>query len=126
VTLSIWSGTVDFVMPLYAVGELASEVRPLDQRTVTVDVTVRYQACDDQICMLPRTENFSLELELETMEVPALKVHMGHGQQEGSYEAAPHMRRLLRRKIGQNPLGFPVFLWKNIKLELAARRRRVS
>ena len=31
VTLHVWSGTVDIVVPVYAKGELASEVRPLDQ-----------------------------------------------------------------------------------------------
>jgi hypothetical protein len=34
------------------------------------------------------------------------------------------MRRLIRRKLIQNPLGLPKFIWKNIKLELAARKRR--
>jgi hypothetical protein len=36
------------------------------------------------------------------------------------------MRRLLLRKITANPLGLPKFLWKNIKMEWAARRRRTK
>ena len=114
------------MVPFYAVGELASEVRPLDQPTAKVDITVSYQACDDQTCMLPRTERFSLELDLETVEVPALGIHMGHGQQEGGYDASPHMRRLIRRKVRANRLGFPLFVLKNVKLEFQAWLRRLQ
>lgn len=33
------------------------------------------------------------------------------------------MRRLLWHKVKKHPLGLAKFLWKNIKLELAARKR---
>ena len=52
--------------------------------------------------------------------------HLGHGQREGSYDSMPAMRRLLWRKIKANPMGFPKFVWKSIRMELAARRRRKS
>ena len=44
--LQVWSGTVDIRVPVYAASELATEVAPLAHESTTVDVVVRYQACD--------------------------------------------------------------------------------
>ena len=113
VELQVWTGTVDIVIPFYGVGELESEVRPLDADSV----------CNDDTCLLPRSETFKLEVPLEVVDVPAMPMHMGHGQREGGYDAGPHMKRLFMRKAKKKPLALPRFLWKNIKLEWAARRR---
>ena len=126
VDLQVWSGEVDLVIPFYPTGEIASETRPLDSDSVTLRVQVRYQACNDHECLLPRTEHFSLELPLDVIDVPRLGPHVGHGQREGNYDSMPAMRRLLLRKIKAHPLGLPKFLWKNIKMEWAARRRRTK
>ena len=98
VDLNVWSGTVDIVVPIYPTGELASEVRPLDRKSATIEVQVRYQACDDETCLLPRVETFSLEAPLDVVDVPAIAVHMGHGQREGDFDGTPHFKRLLKRK----------------------------
>jgi AhpC/TSA family/Thiol:disulfide interchange protein DsbD, N-terminal len=123
VDLQVWSGEVDIVIPFYPTGELASESRPLETACTELNVEVHYQACNDQECLLPRTERFSLELALEVIDVPKLSVHTGHGQREGNYDSTPAMRRLMWRKLKKNPLGLPKFLWKSIKMQLAARRR---
>ncbi len=122
--LQVWSGTVDIAVPFYPTGELASELRPLDAETARLEVNVRYQACDEQTCLLPKTETLHLELPMDVVDVPALAMHIGHGQREGSYDAMPHMRRLILRKLRRNPLGLPRFIAKSLRLELAARRRR--
>ncbi len=126
VDLNVWSGQVDIVVPLYAVGELQSETRPLDGESTPIDVTVRYQACDDQVCLLPRTEKLSIEVPLDVIDIPSLGMHKGHGQREGNYDGTPHLRRLLLRSAKRNPLNVFRFLWKNLKLERAAARRRRS
>ncbi len=123
VDLQVWSGVVDIRVPFYAVGELASEVRPLDAETASIEVTVRYQACDDRTCLLPKTERLSLELPLDVIDVPAISLHTGHGQREGGYDGTPHLRRLLLRKLRRHPLGFIRFVAKSLRLEIAARRR---
>jgi len=123
VDLEVWSGTVDIVVPFYATGELASEVRPLDSDDITIEVDVRYQACTDNECLLPKTESFTLNAAMDVVDVPGLGVHLGHGQRESDYDSMPAMRRLLWRKVKSNPLGLPKYLWKNLKLELAARKR---
>ena len=50
-------------------------------------------------------------------------MHMGHGQREGNFDGMPHMRRLVLRKVRQNSLGLPKFLWKSLMLEREARKR---
>jgi hypothetical protein len=123
VALEVWSGTVDIVVPFYAQGDLASETRPLDTDTIDIEVNVRYQACTDNECLLPKTETFSFTLDMDVIDVPNLGPHRGHGQREGNFDSTPAVRRLLWRKVKKNPLGLPRFIWKNIKLELAARKR---
>lgn len=123
--LPVWHGTVDFVVPFYAVGELASETRPLDAPTADLAVTVRYQACNDAVCLPPCTETLPLRLELDVVDVPDLGLHTGHGQREGNFRAAPHMVRLLLRKLRKYPLGLPRYMLKNMRLEMAAAWRRL-
>jgi len=122
--LPVWSGTVDIVVPFYAIGELASESRPLDTDTAEIEVRIRYQACDDAVCFPPKTETLALQLDLDVIDVPALGMHMGHGQREGTFSGAPHMARLMLRKLRNYPLGLPRLVLKTIKLEIAAKRRR--
>ena len=122
--LPVWSGRVDVVVPFYATGVLASETRPLDTDAVEIEADVRYQACDDAVCHPPKTERLGLRLALDVVDVPALGTHMGHGQREGDFSATPHMARLMLRKLREYPLGLPRLVWKTIRLELAARRRK--
>ena len=123
IDLRVWSGEVDIVVPFYAVGSLASETRPLDQDTADINVVLRYQACDDSICLLPKTETLSLRVKLDVIDVPTLAIHTGHGQRESIFSGTPHMRRLILRKFLKNPLGLPRLALKTFKLERAAKRR---
>ncbi len=124
--LQVWSGTADFILPFYPTGELASEVRPLDMDSVNLEVSVRFQACDDHTCLLPRTENFSLEVPLDVIDVPALGLHMGHGQREATYSSMPHARRLFARKIRESPLGAIRFVAKLLGMQIRARSRQLK
>ncbi len=121
--LPVWSGTVDIIVPFYAIGVLASETRPLDSDTAEIEVGIRYQACNDEVCFPPKTEKLVLQPELDVIDVPALGTHMGHGQREGSFRGTPHMVRLMLRKLRKYPLGLPRLILKTIKLEMAAKRR---
>lgn len=123
VELRVWSGEFDVVVPFYATGELASETRPLDQKSITLEANVRYQACDDDVCLLPKTEKLAFELDLDVIDVPSLGIHTGHGQREGRYNGTPHMLRLVWRKVRGNPLRLLQFAAKNARLERGAKRR---
>ena len=121
--LSVWSGVVDIVVPFYPVGLLASETRPLDMDSAGIEVEVRYQACSDSSCFPPKTAKLALTVDLDVIDVPRLGVHLGHGQREGKFNSMPHMKRLILRKLRKYPLGLPRFVWKNIRLEAAAKWR---
>ena len=114
-TLNVWSGRVDFVLRFYGVGELVSEVRPLDQQEVILSVNIKYQICDADQCLLPTSNYLKLKVPLEVVEVPNLGIHTGHGQKEGSFDAMPHMKRLIVRSLRDSPLRFLIFVLKTFK-----------
>ncbi len=124
VTLNIWSNRVDFEIPFYGVGELVSETRPLDASEATINIDIRYQACNDETCLLSQKTSLTLTLPLEVVDVPALGIHMGHGQREGSFDAAPHMKRLMMRKVKPNPMNLPRFIFRNIRMQIGAMLRQ--
>ena len=123
--LNVWHGTVDLVFPFYASGELASECRPLDAESVEIKVNVRYQACTDTECLLPKTESFALELDLDVIDIPDIGVHRGHGQRAGNYDGMPAVKRLVARKARAHPQGLPVYLAKVLWLQLQALGRKL-
>ena len=122
--LPVISGSFDVVVPVYPVGELASETRPLDMDRAEIEVHVRYQACNDDVCLMPKTETFRFDLELDVVDIPKLGMHMGHGQREGNFNAAPHMLRLMWRKLSRDPMALIRFVRTNIRLTREAKRRR--
>jgi len=122
--LPVMSGSFDVVVPVYPVGELASETRPLDMDRTEIEVRVRYQACNDEVCLMPKTETFRFDVELDVIDIPKLGMHLGHGQREGNFDASSHMLRLMLRKVRQNPLGLPKFMWKSMRLAREAKRRQ--
>ncbi len=124
--LNVWQGTVDLVYPFYATGELASECRPLDMPSIEIKVLVRYQACTDLECLLPKTETLALSLDLDVIDIPAIDLHKGHGQREGNYDGTSALKRLLARKVKRNPLGVPVFLVKTLWLQIGALLRKLT
>ena len=97
--------------------------RPLDQEEVTLEVSIRTQACNDDVCLLPKTLKLSIAVPLDVIDIPKIGMHTGHGQREGAYDGTRHLLRLFLRKARKHPLGLLTFVWKNIRLEREARRR---
>lgn len=121
--LPVWSGQVDIRVPIYALSSLQSECRPLEQDAITIDVTVRYQACDSNVCLLPKTEHFAITAPMEAVHVQNIALHTGHGQKEATFDGTPHLRRLLWRKFKESPLGVLRYILKDARLRRAARKR---
>lgn len=118
VDLEVWSGEVDIVVPFYAAGDIATEAKAPESAHCQLQFDVTYQACNESECLLPRTQQFTLELPIDVVDVPSLAVHRGHGQREGHYDSGPAMRRLVWRKVRSNPLALIKFIWKTLKLEV--------
>jgi len=70
-----------------------------------IGVQVRYRACRNDECLLPRIENFTLNRALNVVDAPSLSFHKGHGQREGTYDSTPAMRRLFLRKLDSGTVG---------------------
>ncbi len=76
--LQVWSKTVDIAIPIWANSKLVCLMRPVDPAVVTLDVTVRYQACDTTTCLIPRTEEFQVDVPLAPHDVPSFLADSGH------------------------------------------------
>ena len=113
---------MDLVIPLYPVGELVSECRPLDAPDIEVTVNVTFQACNETECLLPQTRQLKLTIPLDVVDVPNLAIHTGHGQREGNYDSTPAMKRLVRRKTRGNPFRLVQFLWRQMKMRRQLKR----
>ncbi|MGH0030840.1 MAG: protein-disulfide reductase DsbD domain-containing protein [Myxococcota bacterium] len=122
-TLNVWDGGVDIAVPFYPRAEIVSECRPVDEEAVPVDVTVRYQACDDATCFAPKTETFHLDLGREPVDMPDLAFHGETGQRKSTMDGAPHMRRLILRQLRRHPLGVLRSVVQMVGLRIAARKR---
>ena len=126
VTLNVWKGQFDVQIPIYPVGELVSETRPLDQDSVDITIKLSYQACDANVCLLPKTQTMTLNVPLDVIDIPNIGMHKGHGQREGNYDGTAHLKRLMLRKIRQHPLGFIRYLFKHVRLQREANKRKTN
>ena len=71
--LQVWSGQVDFVLPVWATDEVVSLVRSDSPDRVTIELDLAYQACDDVACRLPRTARLSLGVPVGSYVGPNLR-----------------------------------------------------
>ena len=67
--LHVWAGTVDFVMDVWADSTIGKAIAA-GTDSIEVEVTVRYQACDDSQCFIPRNRTLKLEVPLALGAMP--------------------------------------------------------
>lgn len=70
VTLNVFEGVVDIAVPITANAEFLNWTIPHTQKSVTVELSVRYQACNDTVCFVPKTVPISIELPLAELIPP--------------------------------------------------------
>jgi len=95
--LQVWEGTVEFVFPVWAASKLARALRD-GATSIEVDVTVRYQACDDAQCFIPRTRSLRLDVPIGPGAMPNFAEMQGITGQTVEMDSAAHMKRLIKRK----------------------------
>lgn len=76
--------------------------------------------CNDQTCLLPRSEKLSLEVPMAPVDVQALAFHTGHGQNEWDANSLKHLLRLIFRSARRNPIGFLKGIGRRISLSRSA------
>ncbi len=95
--LQVWDGTVDFVFPAYAASALGDAIND-GVESIAVDVTVRYQACDDAMCFIPRTRILRLHVPIGLGAMPNFGEMRGITGQAVEMDSKTHMKRLVKRK----------------------------
>jgi peroxiredoxin len=101
--LRVWSGRVDLVVPVWASDHLVPLVPgPGHPTHADIEVTVRYQACDDRTCRLPKTETFTLRIPLEESATPRLPIFRGNPATT-TMASARHFRKMVLRSLVRRP-----------------------
>ena len=95
--LQVWDGTADFVFPVYAASTLGRAVEE-GVASIGVEITVRYQACDEAQCFIPRTQTLRLEVPIGLGAMPNLGEMHGITGQTVEMDSMAHMKRLVERK----------------------------
>ena len=95
--LQVWSGSVEIRVPVWANSHLIHPfMRAEEGAIVPLDVAVRYQACDDNTCMIPRTERFALEVPVGPYDKPNFP-NLGEGGRVTTMDSAEHFKAMLHR-----------------------------
>jgi len=104
--LEVWSGRVDIAVPIWADDQLAPLQTRDDPGSAHLEVTVRYQACDDTSCQIPRTEAFELDVPIEVATTPRLPVFRSNPARS-TMPSVQHFLKMLRRGIARKPWLLP-------------------
>jgi len=101
--LQVWSGRVDFEIPVWATDEIASLVRSDSPDRVTIELDVAYQACDDEVCRLPRTERLELDVPVDSYVGPALRGGGMAGATATSMDTSKWLGEMVTRGLDAAP-----------------------
>ncbi|MEO1058967.1 MAG: protein-disulfide reductase DsbD domain-containing protein, partial [Actinomycetota bacterium] len=101
--LQVWSGTVEFVMPVWASDDIVSLVRADHPDQVTIELEIRYQSCDDQTCGLPRTERLTLDVPVRAAVGPDLAGTVMDGVDRTGMDTGKWLGSLVRRGLDATP-----------------------
>ncbi len=96
--LQVWGGSVDLVVPLFANAALAPIARLDPEASVELKIKVRYQACDESQCFIPRTRLIELDVPLGIGPMPGFDRFRDLGVEVIDMDSQEHMRRLVQRQ----------------------------
>lgn len=104
-TLHVWEGSVDFVVPLFANSALLRTIKDDPSPKIELKVQVRYQACDDAQCFIPRTRTINLEVPVGDSVMPAFEMMKAMGgagvAKTVAMDSEKHMQRLVARQAAR-------------------------
>jgi hypothetical protein len=92
------TGTVDLVVPLFANTELAPVVLTDPEPSIELKIKVRYQACDERQCFIPRTHTIELHVPVGIGPMPGFAKYKDLGVEVIDMDSDEHMRRLMQRQ----------------------------
>lgn len=104
--LQVWEGRVDFVLPVWADGDISGLVDDTGTRPVEIGIRIHYQACDDQACRIPQHASLKLTVPVGRLVGPKMGALMG-GAEISSMDTGKYMLRMVRRGLLRSPIkGF--------------------
>jgi peroxiredoxin len=118
VELHVWSGRVDFVVPVWADDRIAGIVSEIAHDAIPIGVRVDYQACDDRTCRIPRSETLEV--------IVPVAPYVGHdlpGKLRGTVATTMDVRKFMLRKIRRGLLRSPIKGFRYLKQTLQHTRR---
>jgi len=95
--LHVWDAHVDFVVDVWATSTVAKQIAA-GTDSVQLEVTVRYQACDDAQCFIPRTRTLTIDVPLALGAMPNSPKLRGISGDVVEMDWETHMVRLIERK----------------------------
>ncbi len=107
--LQVWSGQVDIVIPVWVNDPLAPlNSQEMTQDSVDLTINVRYQACDDKTCRIPRTETFPMRIPIEPATTPRVAVFKGSARTT-NMQTNKHLKQMVWRSLKRRPWkAFPM------------------
>jgi hypothetical protein len=89
------------VIPVFANTALARVIRDSPEPTIELKIHVRYQACDDAQCFIPRTRTIELNVPLSDGPMPAFEAlkDLGLGGEVIDMDSDKHLQRLIGRQM---------------------------
>ena len=102
-TLQVWEDTVDLVIPIFASGTIVHAIDDGPTPSVELKVNVRYQACDDHQCFIPRTQTIVLNVPFGENVLPGfvakiLGENVASRVQIVDMDTKAHLKRLTARQ----------------------------
>ena len=97
VELQVWSDTVDIVVPVWANSHLIDVIGPSGQSSIKIDVELRYQACNERTCLIPRTETLTIDVPIDTLDAPDFPGFGFESQKVTTMDSVKHFDKLLTR-----------------------------
>ncbi|MFT7599161.1 MAG: peroxiredoxin [Acidimicrobiales bacterium] len=101
--LRVWTGQVDFVLPVWATDDIASLLRNDHPDRVTIEVEISYQACTDTDCLLPRTERLTLDVPVGDFTAPTAAGVPMLGSVTTTMDTQKWMQSMVRRSLDAAP-----------------------
>jgi peroxiredoxin len=124
--LNVWDGRVDFIVPVHVDSRIASLVDKPGYDQISIDVAVRYQACDDKACRIPQRESMTVEVPIGLHTAHRMAGHLD-GAVTTTMDSQKHMMKMVRRGLLRSPFKGSQFLKQTMAaIKRGPTRRRAA
>jgi len=113
-SLRVWSGQVDFRLPVFVNGSVVSVVQGALQDEVQFTIALSYQTCSEQTCMIPTAHEMTLNVPVSLSEGPAVSGKLD-GTKVTAMNSNKHLRHMVWRGLRLSPIKGACYLLGLVK-----------